>query len=71
MSIQEHGLLVNQDSIVRGRGARKEEKTWKRGRKKSHSSPSPPVVTCVSSFLVLHHFRLFGVAKQIVAVFFK
>lgn len=42
-----------------------------RTKKKIHSSPSRPVVTCLSSFLVLHHFRLFGVAKQIVAVFLK
>lgn len=55
--------------VAVARGKRK--KPGNEDEKKSHSSPSRPVVTCVSSFLVLHHFRLFGVAKQIVAVFFK
>ena len=64
---------VNHHSIVRyvavARGKRR--KPGNEDGKKSHSSPSRLLVTCVSSFLVLHHFRLFGVAKQIVAVFLK
>ena len=54
-------------AVTRG----KRKKPGNEDEKKPHSSPCRPVVTCVSSFLVLHHFRLFGVAKQIVAVFLK
>ena len=54
-------------AVARG----KRRKPGNEDEKKSRSSPFQPVVTCVSSFLVLHHFRLFGVAKQIVAVFLK
>ena len=53
--------------VAVARGKRK--KPGNEDEKKSHSSPSRPVVTCVSSFLVLHHFRLFGVANKLLPYF--